>query len=593
MAKDHDKSLGDQNTFDGGVKRVESSQSLGDQATFAGGPGVKDTKSLGDQATFGDAGGNDEPFDDDMEVVDLSARYTTEGTLGKGGMGEVLLATDTRLERKVAIKRILGEGARSRTAVSRFLTEAKSIAALNHPNIVQIYDYGRAADGPFLIMEFVEGNSLLGRLHDGALPLDEAIDLTCQLCDGLGMAHEAGIIHRDIKPANVLLTKTGIPKLTDFGLAKDETADTGLSMAGAVLGTLDFMPPEQRKDSALTDNRSDLWSLAATLYQMVTGEPPRVIDLDAVPQELRQTLARALKSKKDDRYQTAAEFRDALRASQQDTGSEELEEGSCPSCGTKNPTTRKFCRNESCGADLQVSCLSCSEKMPMWEGVCDSCGKPQGALLQQRRDGMVSSQSEAESLLKVYDFDRATELATALRDEPDLRLQHLKGWAEKFLPQIEQGRQQQLEQIGGQLTEAAAHEQAHDYTAGLRVLEQVPEILRETEVSGDTVTGVMSRLQSTLDEIERLVAEIRQRVKTRKVNGLLSEVNQLLKLQPDRKDIRKLKTQLLEREGKLNATRDEAYTAAKQKLSAQDYDGVLEEIARINESTRPQRSETA
>jgi serine/threonine-protein kinase len=268
---------------------------------------VKDTKSLGDQATFGDAGGNDEPFDDDMEVVDLSARYTTEGTLGKGGMGEVLLATDTRLERKVAIKRILGEGARSRTAVRRFLTEAKSIAKLNHPNIVQIYDYGRAEDGPFLIMEFVEGSSLLGRCQQGALPLDEAIDLTCQLCDGLGMAHEANIIHRDIKPANVLLTKTGIPKLTDFGLAKDETADTGLSMAGAVLGTLDFMPPEQRKDSALTDNRSDLWSLAATLYQMVTGEPPRVIDLDTVPQELRQTLARALKSKKDDRYRSVAQ----------------------------------------------------------------------------------------------------------------------------------------------------------------------------------------------------------------------------------------------------------------------------------------------
>ena len=112
---DDDKSLSDQQTFAGKIERDDSPQSLRDQATFAGGPGVKDTKSLGDQATFGDAGGNDEPFDDDMEVVDLSARYTTEGTLGKGGMGEVLLATDTRLERKVAIKRILGEGARCLT----------------------------------------------------------------------------------------------------------------------------------------------------------------------------------------------------------------------------------------------------------------------------------------------------------------------------------------------------------------------------------------------------------------------------------------------------------------------------------------------
>ncbi|MGB4709588.1 MAG: protein kinase, partial [Fuerstiella sp.] len=582
-----DKSLSDQPTFSGGRQpQDEGPQSLGDEHTFSGGV-QNDPQSLGDEATFGDvAGVGEAAFDDGMEVVDLAARYTTEGVLGKGGMGEVLLATDTRLERKVAIKRMLGDGAKSRTAVSRFLTEAKSIAALNHPNIVQIYDYGRATDGPFLIMEYVEGNSLLGRLRDGAIPLDEAIDMTCQLCDGLGAAHKANIIHRDIKPANVLLTNDGIPKLTDFGLAKDETADAGLSVAGAVLGTLDFMPPEQRKDVALTDSRSDLWSLAATLYQMVTGKSPKIIRFNNVPQSLQDVLGKALEDEKDDRYQTAAEFRDALRASQQDTGSEELEEGSCPGCGTKNPTNRKFCRNESCGIDLQVACLSCSEKIPMWEGVCDSCGTKQSTLLQQRRDSMVSSQSEAESLLKSFDFDRATELATSLRDEPDLRLQHLKGWADKFLPQIDQGRQQQLEQMGGQLTEAAAHEQAHDYAAGLRVLSKVPAILREAQVPGhsDTVSGVMSRLQSTLDEIKRLDAEIRQRVKTRKLNGLLSELNQLLNLQPDRKDISTLKTQLLDRDRKLNETRDKAYAAAQQKLSAQDYDRVLEEVARIDKS---------
>jgi serine/threonine protein kinase len=143
-------------------------------------------------------------------------------------MGEVLLATDTRLDRRVAIKRILGEAARSKTAISRFIIEAQSIAALNHPNVVQIYDYGRAKDGPFLIMEYVDGSSLLDRCRDGAIPLEEAVDLTCQICDGLGRAHDAGIVHRDIKPANVLLTRDGIPKLTDFGLAKAESADTGM-----------------------------------------------------------------------------------------------------------------------------------------------------------------------------------------------------------------------------------------------------------------------------------------------------------------------------------------------------------------------------
>ena len=239
----------------------ENSNSLGDDATFAGAAKRRHADgSLGDEGTVDDAAGGQGTTIDDIDVVDLESRYRIEGTLGQGGMGAVLLATDTRLGRKVAIKRILGESSGNRTAVNRFLTEAKSIAALNHPNIVQIYDYGRAKDGPFLIMEYVDGSSLLDRCRDGALPLERVVDLACQLCDGLANAHDLGIIHRDIKPANVLLTKDGLPKLTDFGLAKARASDYGQTMTGAVLGTPDFMPPEQRRDACLVDARSDLWS---------------------------------------------------------------------------------------------------------------------------------------------------------------------------------------------------------------------------------------------------------------------------------------------------------------------------------------------
>ena len=172
---DSDKSLDDQQTYEGGAQPADSSdRSLGDQSTFGGGT----------DSSLSDIGGLTGDADLDMEIVDLS-RYEVQETLGKGGMGEVLLATDTRLNRKVAIKRMLGDATRSQTAVRRFLTEAQSIAALNHPNIVQIYDYGRATDGPFLIMEYVEGNSLLEKCREGAIPIDEAIEMTCQLCDGL------------------------------------------------------------------------------------------------------------------------------------------------------------------------------------------------------------------------------------------------------------------------------------------------------------------------------------------------------------------------------------------------------------------------
>ncbi|MCS5642052.1 MAG: serine/threonine protein kinase, partial [Dehalococcoidia bacterium] len=231
-----------------------------------------------------------------------------------------ILATDTRLNRKVAIKRIIGKAARSKTAVQRFLTEAQSMAELSHTNIVQIYDYGRATDGPFLIMECVQGGSLLEKCKAGPIELDEAVNIFSQLCDGLAKAHAAGIIHRDIKPANVLMTEDGVPKLTDFGLAKDDTADTGMTMEGAVIGTLDFMPPEQRQAAELTDHRSDLWSLAATFYQMLTGKSPKIIKFSNVPTQLQDALGKALEDEKEDRFQSALEMKDAVQQAAGDLG---------------------------------------------------------------------------------------------------------------------------------------------------------------------------------------------------------------------------------------------------------------------------------
>ena len=293
-------------------------RSLSDDATFGDQP-LRGPQSLGDESTFGDGlGGPDsELIDDDMEIVDLEARYTIESTLGKGGMGEVLLATDTRLNRKVAIKRILGKSTSNPTAVKRFLKEARSIAAVSHPNIVQIHDYGRDTDGPFLIMEYVSGGTLHDLCKEGPIPMEEAVGLVCQLCDGLSKAHAANIVHRDIKPANVLVTVDGFPKLTDFGLAKFETVgmERSMTMDGAVLGTLDFMPPEQRRDASLVDHRSDLWSLAATLYQMVTGESPRIIRVNKLPSQLRDLLDQALETSPDERFQQAIDFGAALKAS--------------------------------------------------------------------------------------------------------------------------------------------------------------------------------------------------------------------------------------------------------------------------------------
>jgi predicted Ser/Thr protein kinase len=572
---------------EGGAMSREHEASLGDDATFAGVAKRRHAdRSLGDERTVGDAAGGQDTAIDDIDVVDLESRYRIEGTLGQGGMGAVLLATDTRLGRKVAIKRILGESSGNRTAVNRFLTEAKSIAAINHPNIVQIYDYGRAKDGPFLIMEYVDGSSLLDCCRDGALPLEQVVILACQLCDGLAKAHDLGIIHRDIKPANVLLTKDGLPKLTDFGLAKAEAIDHGQTVTGAVLGTPDFMPPEQRRDASLVDARSDLWSLAATIYQMVTGRSPKIIRFDLLPVELTKVLGKALEDSKDARYQSARELRDALKASLLATASTETAtaagEGQCLACGEHNDTRRKFCRG--CGGSLETPCLSCTHPMPLWEEICGSCGAKQSLLTDQKRDEMAVEQARAEGLLGDYDFDGAIALASQLRDEPHPKLRQLRGWAEAFLAEVEKSRAQQVEAVAESAHEAAVHEQAHDYLSAILALEGVPESLREVTIPGrsEAVAVALTRLKKKQADVRRLSSLVQERLAAKAFDGLLPEVEHLLALQPERKDLCRVKEQLVERMKRKVASREAAIEAARANLSKHDYENAVRSLSTIS-----------
>jgi formylglycine-generating enzyme required for sulfatase activity len=564
---------------------TDPERSLSDEATSAGRarPQRADV-SLGDQRTLGDNPSGQDTVIDDIEVIDLESRYTMEGTLGQGGMGAVLLATDTRLDRKVAIKRILGEAADNRMAVQRFLTEAKSIAALNHPNIVQIYDYGRAKDGPFLIMEYVDGGSLLDRCRESALPLEEAIALACQLCDGLAKAHDLGIVHRDIKPANVLLTKDGIPKLTDFGLAKAQAGDHGQTMTGAVLGTPDFMPPEQRKDAALVDHRSDLWSLAATVYQMVTGRSPKIIRFDLLPAELTKVLGKALEDAKQDRYQAARELRDALKASLRAATphSPLIAEGQCPSCGVHNESSRRFCRG--CGGALEAPCLSCDMPMTIGDEICGSCGAKQTPLLEARESAMAAEQAKAEGLLGDFLFDEATQVATQLRDEPHSRLSHLKAWAEAFLVDVEKAKNEQYDRASAAVAEALAHEKAYDYEAGIRVIEPVPETIRTQPLPGnkDTAGAVLVRLTAKLVESRALETAIRTAIKSRELTGLKRKVLRFMELRPDRTDIAKLRRQLDDRAAAITQRREVTLQQAREARDRQDYATAIKLLSQID-----------
>ena len=542
--------------------------SLNDEATFAGAAKRRPAAemSLGDERTLGDGRSGQDAVIDDIEIVDLEARYRVEGTLGQGGMGAVLLATDTRLDRKVAIKRILGEAAGNRMAVQRFLTEAKSIAALNHPNIVQIYDYGRAKDGPFLIMEFVDGGSLLDRCREHAIPLDETIDLACQLCDGLAKAHDLGIIHRDIKPANVLLTKDGLPKLTDFGLAKAQASDHGQTMTGAVLGTPDFMPPEQRRDASFVDHRSDIWSLAATLYQMVTGRSPKIVRFDLLPSELTKVLGKALEDAKESRFQTARELRDALKSIGNFANqvpllatsiAGELQEGQCKACGTvTSDLTKKFCRSPQCGASLRVACLQCDAQIPVWDGVCGECGGNQPALLEASRAAFQAKRMEAESLLAEFAFDEAIGLANEVAGRSRIDFADLAEWASGFVAEATAERDRRRLAAKEHMQDARMHAAAYDYSAAIHAIEAIPNSLR---ASDDLL--LLADCRSRQHESTQLIEEIGSHIKRKEFDGLLPIVERAAQLRGDRTDLAKIRQQLADRRD-LRLTRARAAMAA-------------------------------
>ena len=214
--------------------------------------------------------------------------YAIEGELGRGGMGVVYRATDSRLGRPVAIKALHDQVVANPQSLARFEREARALAALNHPNIAGIHGFEQDGDRNFLVLEFVDGESLAERLGRSPLPVSEALDICAQIAAGLEAAHEAGIVHRDLKPANVKIAPDGQVKILDFGLAlmaapsakaqpADETqvlaARELATTAGTLMGTVPYMSPEQARGETV-DKRSDIWSWAVIAYECLTGVNP-------------------------------------------------------------------------------------------------------------------------------------------------------------------------------------------------------------------------------------------------------------------------------------------------------------------------------
>ncbi|MGI9068668.1 MAG: protein kinase domain-containing protein [Pyrinomonadaceae bacterium] len=273
--------------------------------------------------------------------------YRILSTLGRGGMGEVFLAEDSRLGRKVALKLLPSSFTNDAERLARFEREARAASALNHPNILTIYEVGSFDGRQFIAAEFVDGETLRQRQAHTPLKLTEILDLAIQVVSALAAAHQAGIVHRDIKPDNIMLRRDGYAKVVDFGLAKltqtaKVSADTSLSTmlqvdtgTGVVMGTTAYMSPEQARGLEL-DARTDIWSLGVVLYEMLSGatpfkgdtasdlivsilerDPTPLVTTPLVPSELDWIVRRALRKDREERYQTARELLGDLRGLKQ------------------------------------------------------------------------------------------------------------------------------------------------------------------------------------------------------------------------------------------------------------------------------------
>ena len=486
----------------------------------------------------------------------IGTHYEIIERLGSGGFGVTYRVLDTVLGREVAVKRLRAPEQAARKGIERFLLEAQAVARLNHRNIVMIHELGEDDRGLYIVMEYLAGGDLSQLIaRRGALPLDEALGLIEAIGQGLTYAHRRRVFHRDIKPANIMLSADGVPKLGDFGLAKmpreSDISDTGLWM-----GTVEYMAPEQRRNAKHADQGSDIYALAKTLYHIITGQVPMPVDLDLVPERIRNAVKQAIKPQPEDRQFTVQEFLEDLGESSSTRSGEtesarpiSVQTDHCPGCGALNAPEARFCG--VCGTGLFDKCPSCEHEMRSTLTFCPRCGTH----VAQYNDSHKALLN-ARAFLDKRNYARAVkEAARGLESDYFTEdLQKLRHDAQAASDLFESRRHEAMQLVEQQEYERAADplRKALDLASNgaaqelSRLLGELPEKIRQRDVpllreqarqfiadeqyaKAKSAIGKALKLDPTCQDLADDLARLPELIRHRDARVLLEQANQLVR----------------------------------------------------------------
>ncbi len=459
----------------------------------------------------------------------VEGRYKLVKQIGTGGMGVVYLAMDQRLERNVAIKRLVVKSYNARTVQRRFLREAQTIAALGHYNIVNIFDIGQDQEGHYIVMEYVAGPVLSEKakpsnptmplnLHQyvnahGPMEPEMAITLMRRVCNALQYAHNQGIIHRDIKPTNILLNVDFEPKLVDFGLARpiNLAKSEEITLAGSILGTPEYCAPEQWGDASAVDVRADIYAMAGVFWYAISGRSPRYFREHDLDKDLAEIIGKALAAKPDERYPTVGDF--LLDLDKLDEEEEVVSRSAaidpqpsvdvnttqafwvCRNCEQTSPDSAKYCIH--CGASGLDNCPNCGTLYRVGLQHCPGCGVD--VKLVEESATMLST---AKNHASFCEFETALNYLneTTRNASPEAR-QLYKEWREAIL------RRRNL------LMELDSALRVYNIEKAIELAVELQKMVPEECLSESADFKVSSSFSSMLQELKQMLIEAANRAK--------------------------------------------------------------------------------